>query len=193
MHYPPMLLTPATELPVGPEWTYEPKLDGYRMIGEVAAGGAVTLTSRQGNDFTGRYPIVAQELPVAFGGEQVVMDGEIVGFNPAGQPDFNVLRRKNPHVEFYVFDLLEVNGLSIINLPLAERRHWLRELFAPPVAQPHVRLVDCYDDRDLVLAAVASMGWEGVVVKRTDSTYQPGVRSRDWLKKILNPHPSWRH
>ena len=185
MRYQPMLLTKTAELPQGEDWVYEAKLDGYRMIGEVVLG-QTRLTTRKGNDFTDRYPQVADQLPVAFGGQDVVCDGELVGFNESGQEDFAELRRKHPRVIYFIFDLLEIDSRPLINVPLRERRHALEEVFSP---QGSIHLSHVFSDREGIVAAAKQLDLEGVVAKRLSSVYRPGKRSKDWLKLILKDHP----
>jgi bifunctional non-homologous end joining protein LigD len=190
--YPPMLVTKADKLPVGPEWSYEPKLDGFRIMGELAVGQTLLIT-RRGADYTRRYPAVARALPEAFGGRRLVVDGEMVAFDKEGNIAFNLLNEANPNVIYYIFDLLEVHGVPIIGRPLSERREQLRQLYMP--GQDRVQLVDSYDptDYDLLVGVVRGMGLEGVVAKRFDSPYLPGKRTRKWLKYIIHPHEGWQH
>lgn len=176
-----MLLTAVPELPRGWDWMYEPKLDGYRTIGEVALGGA-RLTSRRGTNFTSDYPGVSEQLPDAFSGHSVVVDGELVGLDAAGRESFGELRkRRNARAVYYIFDLLEVNDESIVRSPLRERRRRLEGVFRP---QANVQLVTQYSAADLplLLRVARRQGFEGVVAKRLDSTYKPGKRDPSWLK-----------
>lgn len=183
--YEPMLLTERSVLPAGPDWGYEAKLDGYRMIADVQPDGA-TLISRGGNNFTDRFRNVASELPIALNGLAAVLDGEMVGHNEAGQQSFSALRRLNSRAVYYVFDLLEVAGEPITAQPLRDRRARLQELLTPTV---HVRTNEMFYDRDAMLAAAKEHHLEGVVAKRLNSPYRPGIRSRNWLKLILIRHP----
>lgn len=179
-----MLLTERAELPVGPEWGYEAKLDGYRMMAEVSPE-RIRLTSRHGNDFTQNFPAAVTELPLAFNGLSVVLDGEMVGHNASGQPSFSALRRKHSRGVYYIFDLLELGGEPLIGLPLRERREQLQNTLAPT---EHVRVSEMFYDRDAMVRAAREHGMEGVVAKKLDSTYRPGVRSPNWLKMILIRH-----
>lgn len=185
-----MLLTRPKELSRGEKWTYEPKLNGYRALGRVAADGMVRLSSREGNNLTDRYLTVVRALPRAFAGHSVIVDGELVGFNRQKQLDFDELGRRNANVIYFVFDLLSVDGVSLMNRPLSERRERLEELYRK---LHRVQRIEAYDDLDLVTAAVSMMGLEGVVAKRTDSIYKPGKRTRAWQKHIINPARTWRH
>jgi bifunctional non-homologous end joining protein LigD len=182
--YPPMLLTEAKQLPDSAQWGYEAKLDGYRMLAE-SGPERTTIWSRQGNNFTDRYPAVTRELPAALGGHSAVVDGEMVGFDQMGQPSFSVLRTKLPKVVYYIFDLLELDGEPLIRQPLRDRREQLNSLVTP---QPSVQVSEMFYNRDAIVEAARELKFEGVVAKRLDSPYRPGIRSKDWLKQILIRH-----
>ena len=189
----PMLATPG-ELPAGDQdgaWGYEFKWDGVRAVAYVD-GGRVTLRSRKGEDITVRYPEVAA-LPPSLVGRDVVVDGEIVAMDEQGRPDFGVLQnrmhRTGPEVRgmaeakpvtYLVFDLLAEGERSLLDRPYAERRERLDEL-APGggrwVLTPWFR-----GGGADVLAASLDNGLEGVVAKRLDSAYRPGVRAPEWVK-----------
>jgi len=105
----PMLLLRTSKLPVGKDWTYEIKWDGYRAIA-FKTGGTVHLRSRNDNDFALRYPGVAQALSGL--PDDTVIDGEIVALDESGRPSFNVLQNygtAQAPVFYYVFDVLLLN------------------------------------------------------------------------------------
>lgn len=190
-HYPPMLLSRAWELPQGDEWAFEPKYDGHRTMAEIAiaqeGGPAVArFTTRRNNDSTARYPTVAQALLQAFDGRQIVVDGEMIGFNSQSQLDFNELARRRPRAVLIIFDVLEVEGERLTELPLAVRRPVLEQLYVAP--QANVLLTDMFADGEGLADTIADMRLEGVVAKRLDSRYIPGKRSHSWLKYLINPH-----
>ena len=189
----PMLAT-AGELPGDDEdarWGYEFKWDGVRAVAAVH-GGVLGLTSRRGTDITVRYPEVAT-LPAALAGHDAVVDGEIVAMDDQGRPDFGALQNRmhrtggevprlaaaNP-VTFLVFDLLAWDGEDLTAVPYARRRERLDALGLGGhrwVATPWFR-----GGGRGVHAASQENGLEGVVAKRLDSPYRPGVRSPDWRK-----------
>lgn len=179
-----MLLTERQVLPDDAGWGYEAKLDGYRIMAESDAEGTA-LWSRSGNNFTNKYPAVVQELPTALQGLSAVLDGEMVGFDASGNPSFSVLRTKLPKVVYFIFDLLELDGDVLIERPLIERRELLASKLKP---QPHVQISEMFYERDAVLKAAKELQFEGVVAKRLNSPYRPGVRSKSWLKQILIKH-----
>jgi bifunctional non-homologous end joining protein LigD len=188
------MLATAGELPSAEEdarWGYEFKWDGVRAVAAVH-GGVVGLTSRKGTDITVRYPEVGR-LPTALAGHDAVVDGEIVAMDEQGRPDFGALQnrmhRTGPEVPrmaaarpvtFLVFDLLAWDGEDLTGLPYAERRDRLDALDLTAhrwVSTPWFR-----GGGADVHAASQENGLEGVVAKRLDSPYRPGVRSPDWRK-----------
>jgi DNA ligase D-like protein (predicted ligase) len=190
----PMLATPG-ELPPASEdgrWAYEFKWDGVRAVSRVRDDGDVGLWARSGTEITVRYPELAR-LPAVLAGRDAVLDGEVVAMDALGRPDFGALQgrmhRTGPEVRrmaaaapvtYLVFDLLALDGADLTALPYEQRRARLDEL-APSgerwVATPWF----CGGGAD-VHAASAENGLEGVVAKRLDSVYRPGVRAPEWRK-----------
>ena len=177
--YAPMLATPSETLPKGNGWLYEVKWDGYRAICLMREGEAM-LSSRAGNDLTGRFDAVARALPRALRTPACVVDGEVCALDDEGRPSFAAMQQGAGTLVIYLFDLLEVEGTPVLDLPLTERRERLRELV--DVSNGIVRLSETFEDGDRLKAAVEEQGLEGVLAKRADSHYQPGKRTRDWLK-----------
>jgi bifunctional non-homologous end joining protein LigD len=176
-----MLATLASDLPTGDGWLFEVKWDGYRAVGRVS-GGEATLTSRNGNDLTGRFANVAKELPKALKTPDAVLDGEVCALDEQGRSSFSAMQQGKPGtpIVYYVFDLLEVEGKPLLDRPLTERHARLREL----LDRRHrtIRLSETFDDGTALLEAAREQGLEGVIAKRADSRYAEGKRSRDWLK-----------
>ena len=189
----PMLAT-LGEMPPAEEdagWGYEFKWDGVRAVAAVHRG-VLGLTSRKGTDITVRYPEVGR-LPAALAGHDAVVDGEIVAMDAAGRPDFGALQnrmhRTGPEVPrmasarpvtFLVFDLLAWDGEDLTALPYAERRDRLDAV--GPTGHRWVTTPWFRGGGADVHAASLENGLEGVVAKRLDSPYRPGVRSPDWRK-----------
>jgi DNA ligase D-like protein (predicted ligase) len=175
---------PVTTLPDGPEWTYEIKLDGFRLEA-VKARGKVTLYSRRKNSLNRRFPYIATalaDLP-----DNTVVDGEVVALDDNGRSDFNLLqnfRSAELKIHFFVFDILVLRGKVLTDLPLAERREILNKTI---VANDHVTL-SAVDDRSAahMLQFVKSHGLEGVIAKRSDSVYEAGKRTGAWSKHRIN-------
>ena len=187
----PMLAEAAEAVDPGPQWRYEPKLDGYRVIAYVR-GSEVQLKSRRGLDLTAFFPELTEEL-AAQAIEQMILDGEIVALDATGRPSFNALqnraqlksaaeiaagRRDNP-VVLVCFDLLHFAGLNLRGSPYLARHRYLTQCLLPSA---HVQLVHCSSNGEELYGVALSHGFEGVVAKRIDSTYQAGKRSRAWLK-----------
>jgi bifunctional non-homologous end joining protein LigD len=188
-----MLAVPAKTLPPDDgRWAYEMKWDGMRALAGVE-DGACWLTSRAGNDATARFPEIAG-IADAVGGVDVLLDGELVALDDDGVPSFERLQpRMQAHgaaavrerlavqpVVYMVFDLLWLAGHSTCALPYRERRELLERLaLAGPSWQTPPTT---YGGGATVLDASRSLGLEGVVAKRIDSTYQPGRRSDAWRK-----------
>jgi ATP-dependent DNA ligase len=171
---------PVSKLPEGPEWTYEIKLDGYRLEA-VRAAGRTTLYSRRQNLLNEKFPYIAiamNDLP-----DGTVLDGELVALGPDGRPDFNLLqnfRSAESRIIYYAFDILFHKNRDLTKLSLSEWRAILRTVIEPGehVALSHV------SDRSAaeMLKFAKDHGLEGVVAKRSDSVYQPGQRTGLWSK-----------
>ena len=174
-----------------PDWLFEPKLDGYRVIAFIT-GSTVRLQSRRGIDLTAQFPEIVSEL-AALGGEQMILDSEIVALGPDGRPSFNALQnraqrrgerdiadaqRQTPAV-LVCFDLLHFAGVNLRGSPYAERRRYLTQVLLPAA---HIQLIHAGSDAEALYAAAMASGYEGVVAKRRDSIYQPGQRVAAWRK-----------
>jgi bifunctional non-homologous end joining protein LigD len=180
--YVPMLATLSDHVPKGAGWLYEVKWDGYRALARLVAGGDATLTSRRGNDLTERFRSVASALPRAVRSPDCVLDGEVCALDDRGRSSFSAMQqgKAGTPIVYYVFDVLEIEGESLLGLPLTERRKRLDALIDR--RNKTVRVSDTFDDGNALLAAAEEQGLEGIVAKRADSHYLPGRRNRDWLK-----------
>ncbi|MHC6218909.1 ATP-dependent DNA ligase [Arthrobacter sp. MMS24-S77] len=207
--YAPMLATSGTTANVASgDWLFELKWDGFRAIVS-GSGGKIRLTSRSGIDMTPTYPELSD--PRYWPDHDFVADGEIVALSKNGRPSFELLQKRmnlfKPGdveraraavpVQLMVFDLLYDAGSRVsaeegasgdlTSLPLGERRDRLAAFHAamPAEGSPiHVSEV-LEHDLDDILASAAELGLEGVMAKRADSRYQPGRRSRSWIKLKL--------
>ncbi len=173
-----MLATAAAQLPVGDDWTYEVKWDGYRTLA-VKDGSQIRLLSRNMKDVTAQYPSVAAAAR-SVSATSAVIDGEVVALDADGRPTFQALHHRQAEVvAFYAFDLLSLNGADLMRQPLVERRGALAKL----VAGSSLLLSEPLDGSpDQIEAAVRGLGLEGLVAKRARSLYQPGRRSDQWIK-----------
>ena len=177
--YAPMLATAEREVPRGGRWLFEVKFDGYRALAYVR-GGECRLVSRNGNDLTGRFPTVARDVAKAVKSPHAVVDGEVCRLDERGRSSFSELQQGSGPLVYYAFDLLELDGEQLVELPLTQRKERLRELLDGRVRS--VRLSESFDDGQALLEAGREQGLEGIVAKRADSRYQQGRRTRDWLK-----------
>ena len=176
-----MLLLRTEKLPQGPDWLYEIKLDGYRILA-INSEGKVRLRSRNDNDFTPRYAQIASALHCL--PNETVIDGEVVALDESGRPDFNLLQHSRSaasRIHHLIFDLLVHKGRDLTRLPLIGRRELMRSVLK--FRSPLVRIADHVEASATdMLHAVREQHLEGVIGKQRDSLYEPGKRSGAWIK-----------
>jgi bifunctional non-homologous end joining protein LigD len=185
----PMLATLIEHPFSDPSWLFEIKWDGVRALAWVA-DGKLTLRSRKGNDVTQTYPDLAS-LPKFLNARRAILDGEIVILNDRGRSDFERLQERmhvrapsakllaDAPVTYYLFDLLYCDGYDLREAPLAERKELLRRLLRP---HDHIRFSDHQVELGQEMFELARKeGLEGIVGKRSDSTYV-SARSANWVK-----------
>jgi bifunctional non-homologous end joining protein LigD len=177
--YSPMLATASESLPQGAGWVYEPKWDGYRAIVTIS-GGEARLTSRNGNDLTGRFRDAARAAERAVRAADAVLDGEICALDDHARSSFSLLQQGQGLLTLVLFDVLEVDGTPLIDLPLSKRRSRLEQLV--DATRGGVVVSPQFADGAALLQAARERGLEGVVAKRLDSSYLPGRRGADWRK-----------
>jgi bifunctional non-homologous end joining protein LigD len=166
-------------LPKGEGWIYEPKWDGFRAL-VTLDGGDARLTSRNGNDLTERYKVVARAAERGFRTADGVFDGEICALDDQGRSRFSLLQQGKGTPALVVFDVLEIEGEPLVDLPLSERRKRLEKLVDQRVGG--LVLSPQFDDGEALLRAAKEQGLEGVVAKRLDSPYFMGRRGPEWRK-----------
>ncbi|WP_031428317.1 DNA ligase D [Flavimarina sp. Hel_I_48] len=179
---PPMLASQPKKIFNDPEWIYEIKWDGYRIIASIEHG-KVELYSRNGNPYGKLYPKIKKSLEGLQ--HDVILDGEIVIVNAEGIPNFQALQNYDPvttpgELRYYVFDMLYLNGHEMLNLPLLDRKSLIPEV---------IEDLDCIFYCDHVegmgqafYTRAIEAGLEGVIAKKKDSLYTPGHRSENWIK-----------
>jgi len=175
----PMLCTLTREPVDDPDYLYEVKWDGYRILSYVNKGKA-KLDSRSARDYTGRYPVIIEALLGL--GHDAVIDGEVVVFNEAGLPDFDALQLYNGHstpIAYCVFDLLWMDGYDLMHLPLETRKALLQELIRE---RPVFRFSESFDNGPKLYKEMLRRDLEGIVAKKKGSAYVPDSRGMDWLK-----------
>jgi bifunctional non-homologous end joining protein LigD len=179
---PPMLCTPVDRAPEGAGWVHEVKLDGYRMVA-VVAGGAARLFTRNGLDWSRRFPETAAALGRL---PDAILDGELVAADAHGAPDFAALkaaieRGQSGGLLFYAFDLIARGGEDLRDRPLLDRKAALKRLLRKGLGS--VVYVEHFDrPGGAVLDGACRLGLEGIVSKRADSPYRSGVRGGEWVK-----------
>jgi bifunctional non-homologous end joining protein LigD len=175
--------------PKGGDWLYELKFDGIRAIA-VKNGSKVSLLSRNRNELRTRFPEIADAVK-KLSIQECVIDGEVVALDEQGRSSFQLLQalemegRKAP-ICYYVFDLLQLEGRSLIKLPLTRRKEILAKI-CEAVGDPIRFSGEIGSDASKLLAEVKRRGLEGIVGKQRDSVYEPGRRSGAWIKlKCVN-------
>jgi bifunctional non-homologous end joining protein LigD len=177
-----MLAKSADTLPIGADWTYEVKWDGYRTLA-AKDGQRVRLWSRNLKDATAQYPSIARSIAEVHT-DTALLDGEIVALDENGRPSFQALHHQSAHIlVYYAFDVLHVNGRDTIKVPLTERRSQLAGI----VASTRVLSSDPLPGTPgQIEQAVRGLQLEGIVAKRQRSVYEPGRRSSAWVKVKFN-------
>lgn len=187
----PMLADSGETARSNPEWLYEPKLDGYRVIAFVQEA-SVRLQSRRGIDLTMAFPEITADLALQ-ANAPMVLDGELVALDGSGRPSFNALQnrvqlktvneiakaQRGTPVVLVCFDLLHFAGVNLRGATYVDRRRYLSQCLLPAT---HLQLIHATSDAEQLYAAATASGFEGIVAKRRSSTYQPGKRSNSWLK-----------
>jgi len=185
----PCLPTPAKQVPPGPDWIHEIKHDGYRLIVE-REGKRVRLFTRNGHDWTDRYPLIV-EAALRNRTSLFVIDGEAVLLGVDGISDFNGLhsRRHNDEVQLYAFDVLALDGEDLRKLRLHLRKNNLSRLLA---RRPEGIFISEFEQGEIgpdLFRQACKFGLEGLVSKRRDSAYRAG-RSSSWVKVKNRSHPA---
>jgi bifunctional non-homologous end joining protein LigD len=180
--YAPMLATPEESVPHGGGWVHEIKWDGYRIVAYLRAGEGATLKTRRGQNYTERFKNVASALPRALRTPDCVLDGEVCALDDRGRPSFSAMQQAKPGtpIVYFVFDLLELEGEPLVDLPLHERRARLERLLDK--RNKTVRHSETFDDGEALLEAAREQELEGILSKRSESPYRVGRRTREWLK-----------
>jgi bifunctional non-homologous end joining protein LigD len=193
----PMLASVGAAIPAGPGWTFEPKYDGIRVIAH-ARSDAVSLVTRNGIDRAAQFPEIVQALRAAAARRRgrLVLDGEIVALAHGRPARFQALQARSlapdaatasprgpgTSTALMVFDLLADGTESLIGRPWTERRARLEQRLANRTTRA-LRLAESAPDGGRAMLARAHRdGWEGIMAKRMNARYRPGVRTDDWRK-----------
>lgn len=174
--YHPQLAQLVKAAPSGPEWVHELKYDGYR-IGCRVQDGRVTLLSRRGNDWTTQFPEIAKAAS-ALKVTSALLDGEVCSVLPDGRTSFQALQNSTGRLIYFVFDLLYLDGRSLLREPLDARKRALKKI----VRGARIQFADHIDaDGPAAFREACRLGLEGIVSKRHDQPYLSGKR-QGWLK-----------
>ncbi len=182
---PPQLATLTDTMPTGEDWAHEIKFDGYRMLSYIHDGKARML-SRNNKDWTVRFQMLADRLAY-FPADTAILDGEVVVPAQNGDSSFKMLKDaisegRGNQLQYYVFDLLYLNGKLLTGLPLAERKAKLEPLLKKKAFADRIFYSEHVQERDTAfLEKLCRMKLEGVVSKRLNAPYTSG-RGKTWLK-----------
>ena len=187
----PCIPTSATKVPAGRDWIHEIeiKMDGYRLIVQ-RDGKRVRLFTRNGHDWTDRYPLIV-EAALKNRSSSFVIDGEAVLLGVDGVSDFDGLhsRQHDDEVQLYAFDILAADGDDLRKLPLAMRKTNLARILA---RRPEGIFISDFEQGEIgpdLFRAACNMGLEGLVSKHRERAYRAGT-SPSWVK-VKNPkHPA---
>jgi bifunctional non-homologous end joining protein LigD len=177
----PQLCRAVARPPSGDGWVHEIKFDGYRLQLRVA-NGSVTLKTRKGLDWTGKFPEIAQAAKAL---PDAVIDGEVIALDQSGIPDFSALQAalsegKTGGLVYFAFDLMFADGADLREKPLGERKTRLETLLRG--AKTRLRYVEHFETGgDAILDSACRASLEGIVSKRLDAAYASG-RGDAWTK-----------
>ncbi|MEX1169205.1 MAG: DNA ligase D [Chloroflexota bacterium] len=184
----PMLATLASKPFSDPDWLYEIKWDGFR-VQAVVADRKVRIWTRNLKDAATYFPRLLTPATWIEAREAIV-DGEVVALDEAGRPDFGLLQERlgdaaSPGLVYQAFDLLYLDGRSLLNVPLEDRKRLLQSVLRP---HPRVRFAAHVVGEGLVFhEAAAAQSLEGIIAKLRRSRYEPGRRTSAWLKLKIRP------
>ena len=182
---PPQLATLVEKPPPGDEWFHELKLDGYRLLGHLN-NGQVRFWTRNQNDWTAKFPALSKALK-ALKLKSAILDGEVVALDPSGRASFQRLQQSinkgaGSGLLYHVFDLIYIDGYSLVKTPLRDRKRVLADLLEPLGDKGLLRYSDHIEGNGAeFLKEACKYGLEGIVSKRGDSVYE-FTRTRNWVK-----------
>jgi len=177
----PMLATHGSVAKLtAPQWAFEAKWDGYRLLVD-ADHGELRLRSRSGRDITKEFPQL-RSIAADLADHHAVLDGEVVALDASGVPSFSEMqnRARATRIEFWAFDLVYLDGRSLVRARYCDRRQLLETLAAGADSLTVPELLSGNGEQALEYSRKHK--WEGVIAKKLDSTYQPGRRSASWIK-----------
>ncbi len=185
----PMLATLATKPFSDPDWLFEIKWDGFRVQAAIDAG-QVRILTRNLHDAEAYFPKLLSSPGRWIEAQQAIVDGEVVALDEEGRPDFSLLQTKlgdkgAKGLVYQAFDLLYLDGRSLLEVPLEDRKRLLRSVLKE---HPRVRYAAHVEGEGVAFfEAAKQLGVEGMVAKLRRSRYEPGRRSSAWLKIKIRP------
>jgi bifunctional non-homologous end joining protein LigD len=188
-HIDPMLATLATTPFDDDDWLFEIKWDGFRVQAVVDDGKVKTWT-RSLKDGETYFPGLLSPPARWMEAQQAIVDGEVVALDEDGRPDFSLLQTKlgdktGTGLVYQVFDLLYLDGRSLLDVPLEDRKRLLRSVLKD---HPRVRFAAHVEREGKAFFEAANQtGLEGIIAKLRRSTYEPGKRTSAWLKLKIRP------
>jgi bifunctional non-homologous end joining protein LigD len=179
----PMKSRLVEKLPGNGDWSYELKFDGIRALA-IKRGSRLRLISRNEKELNERFPKIVDAC-TEIEADEFVIDGEVVALDSEGRSSFQLLQRgeldaQDAPLAFYVFDLPQLNGHSLLSLELRQRKDLLAGIL--PTSDIIRFSGDLGNDGKNLLAEVKRRGLEGLIGKRPNSVYEPGRRSGTWIK-----------
>lgn len=179
----PMLAKLVPDVMENPDWIYEMKLDGYRMLCSRKTG-KTDLVSRRGNSYTVQYDILLKDLGKIE--EDVILDGEVIVENQEGKSDFQLHQNygttRKGNLKYYIFDILYLNGHNVMDFPLVKRKELLEMFFDKYQFEKVLKLSYQTGNGKQLFEKMAESGYEGIIAKDPHSVYMPGKRGESWLK-----------
>ena len=187
----PMKATLATKAFRDEDWLYELKWDGYR-VEAVVRDGKVSLFTRNGHDAETYFPKLLTP-PTWIEAREAIVDGEVVALDERGHPDFSLLQERISEgrtgrpvpLVYQAFDLLYLDGRSLVDVPLEQRKRLLELVIRPTSRVQYGKPIDT--EGLAFYQAVKAQGLEGIVAKHRRSRYEPGRRASSWLKIKARP------
>ena len=179
----PMLAKLVSQFKNNADWLYEMKYDGYRAVSKIN-NGKVEMVSRNENSFNKQYAPLVKELEKIK--DQIILDGEVVIEDKKGISDFQLLQNYistgSGVLKYYIFDILFLNGHSLVNIPLRNRKELLTAFFKKYKFGNVINSNFVIEKGEQLFKKLSSKGYEGIMGKNMESPYLPGRRSDNWIK-----------
>lgn len=176
------LCTLIDKIPSGSDWIFEMKLDGYRAQVSIS-GSEVRVYTRNGHDWTDKFGVILDPLRTLTKGS-ALLDGEIVAIDQKGRTNFSMLKTgigAGLPLQLYAFDIFEMDGTDLTDLPLVERKARLETLLGERKPSDALQFSAHVTDGKALFQSMCDGGHEGVIAKKASGRYV-GDRTASWLK-----------